>query len=370
MNRMRDDMMQLWKYAKDKKPLPLFENDKSPPALKSHGTGLSSTLKPLHMLTPPTTSHASDYFYGAYQDNIKRHGGSEASTPMDDTKLVPNVTINDGGAIKVYGEKISNSSKVELEASKNVRLLLDDPCSKVITSALKKYNVMDDWRQYALWIQYGTHDNVQERLLGYDEKPLRISQKLKEAKLNPMYVLKHVKDNKPFIPDMQKQPESSNSNTNSGNNSPHSNYNNHRPMQKSTYDNSNNSNHTTYPWKHSAEKSDQHPKTAITSGRVGYEMIAPVMSSSVSSPTPSTFPQRGTNNNSAIKNNDDQSKLSPTTKDKDDNDKTDRNNSNNSSSTMNQKPPDQFLSDLGLESGVASAIYSIMMEQHQDSKPM
>ena len=69
--------------------------------------------------------------------------------------------INDGGAIKVYGEKLSNSSKVELEASKNVRLLLDDPCSKVITSALKKYNVLDGWQQYSLWIQYGSHDNMQ-----------------------------------------------------------------------------------------------------------------------------------------------------------------------------------------------------------------
>ncbi|KAI8342682.1 hypothetical protein BC941DRAFT_413550 [Chlamydoabsidia padenii] len=361
MNRMRDDMMQLWKHAKDKKPLPPFDNDKSPSALKS-SSGLNNSLKPLHMLTPPTTSHASDYFYGTYHDNNKRQGGSEATVHMDDNKMVPNVTINDGGAIKVYGEKISNNNKVELEASKNVRLLLDDPCSKVIISALKKYNVMDDWRQYALWIQYGTHDNTQERLLGYDEKPLRISQKLKEAKLNPTYVLKHVKDNKPFIPDIQKQPEINN-NTNNGNNSPHNNnYNNHRLVQKPSYDsNINASNSSTYnQWKHSNEKSDQHPKTAITSGRVGYEMIAPVMSSSVSSPTPSSFPQRS-NHTTAKSNDDDNTKNS--VKEKDDY-------SSNTTSALNQKPPDQYLSDLGLESGVASAIYSIMMEQQQDSKPM
>lgn len=73
----------------------------------------------------------------------------------------PNVMVNDGGAIKVYGDKISNNSKVELESSKNVRLLLDDTCSKVITSALKKYNVVADWQQYSLWIQYGPYDNPQ-----------------------------------------------------------------------------------------------------------------------------------------------------------------------------------------------------------------
>lgn len=61
----------------------------------------------------------------------------------------------------MYGEKISNSSKVDLETSKNVRLLLDDACSKVIMSALKKYNVMDDWQQYALWLQWGPPDNTQ-----------------------------------------------------------------------------------------------------------------------------------------------------------------------------------------------------------------
>lgn len=73
----------------------------------------------------------------------------------------PTVTVNDGGAIKVYGGRIANNSKVELEASKNVRLLLDDPCSKVIPVALRKYNVADDWQNYALCIQWGLEDNLQ-----------------------------------------------------------------------------------------------------------------------------------------------------------------------------------------------------------------
>jgi hypothetical protein len=49
----------------------------------------------------------------------------------------------------------------EIESSKNVRLLLDDPASKVICSALKKYNIASDWQQYALWIKYGPPDNIQ-----------------------------------------------------------------------------------------------------------------------------------------------------------------------------------------------------------------
>jgi hypothetical protein len=76
------------------------------------------------------------------------------------------VTVNDGGAIKVYGGRIANNSKVELEASKNVRLLLDDPCSKVIPVALRKYNVADDWQNYALCIQWGPEDNLQGSYYG------------------------------------------------------------------------------------------------------------------------------------------------------------------------------------------------------------
>ncbi|KAL0082175.1 hypothetical protein J3Q64DRAFT_1633900 [Phycomyces blakesleeanus] len=220
-----------------------------------------------------------------------------------------NVTINDGGAIKVYGEKISNnSSKVEMESSKNVRLLLDDPCSKVITSALKKYNVADDWQQYALWIQYGPHDNLQERALGYDERPLRISQKFKEAKQNPVFVLKHVKDNKRLGSSLN-------------------------PQQGS---------YANYGWKSNEKRTGDNPKTAITTGRVGYEMVVPVMSSSISTPTPSSIP--GSIGSSMT--------LTPSISKR--------------GGTINAKSTDSLLSELGLDSGVASAIYSIMMEDDKN----
>jgi len=39
---------------------------------------------------------------------------------------------------------------------KSFRVTLDDPCHKVLPAALKKYKINDDWRQYALFICYGT----------------------------------------------------------------------------------------------------------------------------------------------------------------------------------------------------------------------
>jgi hypothetical protein len=192
--------------------------------------------------------------------------------------------INDGGAIKVYGDKISKVEH-EPESSKNVRLLLDDPTSRVICSALKKYNVVSDWQQYALWIQYGPHDNVQERALGYDERPLRISQKLKDAKQNPVFVLKHVKDNKPFIPPNYSHPRPAPP----------------KPQQAPQYNNNN-----------------------ITSGKVGFELVIPVMSSSMSSPTTSTL-------------------VNPSL----------------SSPKRQVKKSNEYNNELGLDSAVVNAIFSI-----------
>ncbi|CAJ0831262.1 13341_t:CDS:2 [Entrophospora sp. SA101] len=71
---------------------------------------------------------------------------------------------------------------------------LEDPCYKVLPSALKKYKVHDDWRKYALFICFGSQDNPVERCLSYDEKPLLLFQKLKEANQNPVFMLKNIKE--------------------------------------------------------------------------------------------------------------------------------------------------------------------------------
>ncbi|KAH8554816.1 hypothetical protein BGW37DRAFT_464571 [Umbelopsis sp. PMI_123] len=200
MARLRDEMMSMWKVIKDKKPLPVPDFEKA----RSAQTKYPNQWSPYNMRggqyelsqdignSPNSPLEASNSIRKMYQ-----HDGS---TLDDINRGQQPVTVNDGGAIKVYGGRIANNSKVELEASKNVRLLLDDPCSKVIPVALRKYNVTDDWYNYALCIQWGPEDDLQERVLGYDEKPLRVLQKLKDQKQNPMFTLKHIKDSKPLTP--------------------------------------------------------------------------------------------------------------------------------------------------------------------------
>ncbi|KZS94608.1 hypothetical protein SISNIDRAFT_453555 [Sistotremastrum niveocremeum HHB9708] len=74
---------------------------------------------------------------------------------------------------------------------KSFKVSLEDPAWKVLPAALKKYKINnDDWRNYAMFICYGNT----ERCLSLDEKPLLLFQRLKEAKKNPVFMLKHIKD--------------------------------------------------------------------------------------------------------------------------------------------------------------------------------
>ncbi|KAF8920801.1 hypothetical protein CPB85DRAFT_1548605 [Mucidula mucida] len=75
------------------------------------------------------------------------------------------------------------------------KVSLEDPTHKVLPAALKKYKINNDnWEDYAMFICFGAAGNRIERCLSYDEKPLLLFQKLKDAKKNPVFMLKHIKD--------------------------------------------------------------------------------------------------------------------------------------------------------------------------------
>ncbi|KAF7356890.1 hypothetical protein MVEN_01024800 [Mycena venus] len=78
---------------------------------------------------------------------------------------------------------------------KSFKVSLDDPTWKVLPAALVKYRINDyNWENYAMFIYYGPVGNRIEHCLIYDEKPLLLFQKLKDAKKNPVFMLKHIKD--------------------------------------------------------------------------------------------------------------------------------------------------------------------------------
>ncbi|PSK42951.1 hypothetical protein B9Z65_6905 [Elsinoe australis] len=73
-----------------------------------------------------------------------------------------------------------------IEIFKSFRVSIEDPCHKVLPVALKRYNINDDWRQYALYIVHGD----QERCLGLEEKPLMLFKQLDREGRKPMFMLR------------------------------------------------------------------------------------------------------------------------------------------------------------------------------------
>ncbi|KAL8987083.1 MAG: hypothetical protein Q9177_003676, partial [Variospora cf. flavescens] len=73
-----------------------------------------------------------------------------------------------------------------VEIFKSFRVSMDDPCHKVLPVALQKYNIVADWRQYALYIVFGD----QERCLGMEEKPLILFKQLDREGRKPMFMLR------------------------------------------------------------------------------------------------------------------------------------------------------------------------------------
>ncbi|KDQ61573.1 hypothetical protein JAAARDRAFT_31030 [Jaapia argillacea MUCL 33604] len=112
-------------------------------------------------------------------------------SPTEQQQRTPTITTTNGLA--------PPSSKPTRQDSgdnlKSFKVSLDDPAWKVLPAALKKYKINnDDWQNYAMFICYGSTGNRIERCLSYDEKPLLLFQKLKDAKKNPVFMLKHIKD--------------------------------------------------------------------------------------------------------------------------------------------------------------------------------
>ncbi|ORY76021.1 hypothetical protein BCR37DRAFT_383572 [Protomyces lactucae-debilis] len=83
-------------------------------------------------------------------------------------------------------EHAAAASAAAMDAFKSFRVGLDDPCSKVLPAALKKYKINSDWREYSLFICY----QDQERCLGLDEKPLLVFQELQRANKSPVFMLR------------------------------------------------------------------------------------------------------------------------------------------------------------------------------------
>lgn len=144
-------------------------NDDSDYASGEHLSAPSSA-KPMSSSADPYLSPSSFDPEFPTQQNRKRD--TVPSTPTDDSSPV--------------GSLNAESSSAKLSDFQPFRVGVEDPCSKVLSDALKKYDVQADWRFWSLWLI----DDDQERCLGLSERPLSVFRELTKEGRKPGFVLR------------------------------------------------------------------------------------------------------------------------------------------------------------------------------------
>ncbi|KAK7686418.1 hypothetical protein QCA50_010642 [Cerrena zonata] len=172
-------------------------------------------VKPSRSPTKPTApeveSPQSSPQRTEYDFNSSRAGASatsDRSRQPTSSSTPPSSYVSNVGASTSSSQAPPPPRRQESSDNlKSFKVSLDDPAWKVLPAALKKYKINnDDWQNYAMFICYGSTGNRIERCLSYDEKPLLLFQKLKDAKKNPVFMLKHIKDiRSPIAVAQQKQ---------------------------------------------------------------------------------------------------------------------------------------------------------------------
>jgi CheY-like chemotaxis protein len=123
-------------------------------------------------------------------DSSKKAASLKDETSFEHPEPVP--SIQGESEIQIQNaeqEQVDVKGKAperHVDIFKSFRVAMDDPCSKVLPAALKKYNIQDDWRKYALYIVMGDD----ERFIGMNERPLLIFKELGKQGKKPIFMLR------------------------------------------------------------------------------------------------------------------------------------------------------------------------------------
>ncbi|KAH3667962.1 hypothetical protein OGAPHI_001716 [Ogataea philodendri] len=215
-NKLKEDLLPVLKEIKDKKPLPTPDRV-SPSQISHHQNQLQSTivsqsipaqgmLRKQHsapsssglrksLSSPPIISPIlpEQAQFGGSQTNVSTHSprspSKQSSTPTIQRMHKPNRLSSSTSMGTIPTMTSANASSDPL---KQLRVKTEDSCYKILQAAMKRHNLhSSDWKKYALVIVYG---GDQERVLGYDEKPVVAYRELQELGLNPSIMLRQVEE--------------------------------------------------------------------------------------------------------------------------------------------------------------------------------
>ncbi|KAJ8331890.1 hypothetical protein O5D80_000190 [Batrachochytrium dendrobatidis] len=150
-------------------------------ALCSITTGKMSLLNPVVHSPISVSVMGNELFDDA---NMLKHSSVSITTTHEQTKE------SDGSTIKIYGHYLFNR---DLEAYKSFCVQYTDDCAKLIPDVLLKYKVQEDWKLYALFIQF----RGKERCLSYNECPLQLIHQMQDNNDIPEFFIRHIKKVKP-----------------------------------------------------------------------------------------------------------------------------------------------------------------------------
>ncbi|ODQ66600.1 hypothetical protein NADFUDRAFT_50515 [Nadsonia fulvescens var. elongata DSM 6958] len=152
-------------------------NETTPTSASTFMPSITSSASLVSTPTPISGVTSISNLVGASTESLPNMLSHHIS-PTNSTLKQGNNNVNTGSS--------SVHSSGNSEPFKSFRVTVDDPCYKVLPAALKRYKIHADYRQYALLVCY----NDKERVLGLQEKPLRIFKELQDAGKNPVFMLR------------------------------------------------------------------------------------------------------------------------------------------------------------------------------------
>ena len=109
--------------------------------------------------------------------------------------------------IRVYGHRLANH---ENESYKTILVHINDTCTKVLPLAMKKWKINEDWKKYALFIEFkgqstAVYHNLVHlyrvgRCLTYDDRPLAMLYRHKDKASTPYFYLQTLRTTESMKP--------------------------------------------------------------------------------------------------------------------------------------------------------------------------
>ncbi len=196
-NRLREELLPVFKIVKDSKPLP------TPDHLHSNFP-LSPSLSMYSRISPTKSTNN----LSASNASISRKYSKKKGVSPTDPDFLQNQLLSSNSSSSTLLAGVHKNSFVTSPTSpsrsqastpstyqaprneplKQLRASKDDSCNKVLQAAMRRHRINDDSRQYALVICYGD----QERILGLDEKPVVIFKELQDQGKHPSIMLRQM----------------------------------------------------------------------------------------------------------------------------------------------------------------------------------